>query len=70
MLRDRAAYSLVASQRSPIDTKKGDRQTHGSDGHESIQGDADGCRRWQDGCQEIREVLKETPFTKTLYQTD
>lgn len=61
MLQDRAAYGLVASQRSPRDREKGDRQTHGSDRHESIQGDAGGCRRRQDGCQAIREVLKETP---------
>lgn len=64
MLQDRATYSLVASRRSPRDMEKGDRQTHGSDQHESIQGDADGCRRQQDGCQEIREVLKETPSPK------
>lgn len=39
-------------------------QANGSDRRESIQGDADGCRRRQDGCQQIREVLKETPSPK------
>lgn len=44
MVQDRAAYSLVTSQCSLRDTEKRDRQTHGSDRHEGMQGAAEGGR--------------------------
>lgn len=55
---------FAASWHSPSDPAEGNGQPCSWEQHKSIQGAAGCCGRQQDACQEIRELLKETPSLK------